>query len=274
MLDGDANVCQTPTGWCRRSLSACTASSATGYGARELVVQRLKESGHLIPHIAKTKKGEEVRTRRRTAPDRDAFRRPRRRGDRAVADRPMVCRCGEAGGEAHRGGATAMSRSSRNLGRRPSSTGWRTSSRGVSAASYGGGTASRLVRGRHGRVVLSDAEAQAQAGEGVALTQDDDVLDTWFSARCGPSPRHARLREREESGRGGLQSPSTPPPQRPAHLGLRHPVLLGCADDDDGAVQHRVRRHGRKPVSPRPCPCRPTAPRCRSPRAMSSTRSG
>ncbi len=43
-------------------------------GARELVVQRLKEQDYLIPHIAKTKKGEEVRARRRTAPDRDAFR--------------------------------------------------------------------------------------------------------------------------------------------------------------------------------------------------------
>ncbi|MFT7525227.1 MAG: valyl-tRNA synthetase [Arenicella sp.] len=35
-------------------------------------------------------------------------------------------------------------------------------------------------------VALSEAEAQAQAGEGVVLRQDDDVLDTWFSSALWP----------------------------------------------------------------------------------------
>jgi len=35
-------------------------------------------------------------------------------------------------------------------------------------------------------VALSEAEAQAQAGDGVALTQDPDVLDTWFSSALWP----------------------------------------------------------------------------------------
>ncbi|WP_066651286.1 valine--tRNA ligase, partial [Sphingomonas sp. CCH10-B3] len=35
-------------------------------------------------------------------------------------------------------------------------------------------------------VALSEAEAQAQAGEGVHLTQDEDVLDTWFSSALWP----------------------------------------------------------------------------------------
>ncbi|MDR6850592.1 valyl-tRNA synthetase [Sphingomonas sp. BE123] len=35
-------------------------------------------------------------------------------------------------------------------------------------------------------VAESEAEAQAQAGEGVALTQDADVLDTWFSSALWP----------------------------------------------------------------------------------------
>ncbi|RZL70354.1 MAG: valine--tRNA ligase, partial [Sphingomonas sp.] len=35
-------------------------------------------------------------------------------------------------------------------------------------------------------VAMSEAEAQAQAGEGVALTQDSDVLDTWFSSALWP----------------------------------------------------------------------------------------
>ena len=61
MLDGEANVCQVND-------AAKIPDEFIGLhrfkrdgvdGARELVVQRLKESGHLIPHIAKTKKGEE-----------------------------------------------------------------------------------------------------------------------------------------------------------------------------------------------------------------------
>ncbi len=35
-------------------------------------------------------------------------------------------------------------------------------------------------------VAENEAEAQAQAGEGVALTQDEDVLDTWFSSALWP----------------------------------------------------------------------------------------
>ena len=35
-------------------------------------------------------------------------------------------------------------------------------------------------------VALSEAEAQAQAGEGVVLRQDEDVLDTWFSSALWP----------------------------------------------------------------------------------------
>ncbi|WP_183266319.1 valine--tRNA ligase [Acidocella aromatica] len=35
-------------------------------------------------------------------------------------------------------------------------------------------------------VARSQEEAQAQAGEGVALTQDEDVLDTWFSSALWP----------------------------------------------------------------------------------------
>ena len=35
-------------------------------------------------------------------------------------------------------------------------------------------------------VALTEEEAQAQAGEGVELTQDPDVLDTWFSSGLWP----------------------------------------------------------------------------------------
>ncbi|WP_379554428.1 valine--tRNA ligase [Qipengyuania sp. DGS5-3] len=60
MLDGDANVCQTSDGLVPDEFLGLHRFKRDGVaGARELVVQRLKEQGYLIPHIAKTKKGEE-----------------------------------------------------------------------------------------------------------------------------------------------------------------------------------------------------------------------
>jgi valyl-tRNA synthetase len=64
MLDGEANVCQTADGLVPEEFIGLhrfkRAKEDGGVdGARELVVQRLKEGGYLIPHIAKTKKGEE-----------------------------------------------------------------------------------------------------------------------------------------------------------------------------------------------------------------------
>ncbi|MDJ0641513.1 MAG: valine--tRNA ligase [Erythrobacter sp.] len=61
MLDGEANVCQTADGLVPEEFLGLHRFKRDGeLGARELVVQRLKEQGYLIPHIAKTKKGEEV----------------------------------------------------------------------------------------------------------------------------------------------------------------------------------------------------------------------
>ena len=60
MLDGEANVCQTADDLVPEEFLGLHRFKRDGVdGARELVVQRLKDSGHLIPHIAKTKKGEE-----------------------------------------------------------------------------------------------------------------------------------------------------------------------------------------------------------------------
>ncbi len=61
MLDGDANVCQTADGLVPKEFHGLHRFKRDGVpGARELVVQRLKDEGYLIPHITKTKKGEEV----------------------------------------------------------------------------------------------------------------------------------------------------------------------------------------------------------------------
>ncbi|MEP3050293.1 MAG: valine--tRNA ligase [Erythrobacter sp.] len=61
MLTGDGDVCQTADGLVPDEFLGLHRFKRDGTnGARELVVERLKEAGLLIPHIAKTKKGEEV----------------------------------------------------------------------------------------------------------------------------------------------------------------------------------------------------------------------
>ncbi|MFK7840630.1 MAG: valine--tRNA ligase [Sphingorhabdus sp.] len=61
MLDGEANVCQTADGLVPDEYIGLHRFKRDGVnGARELIVQRLKELGLLIPHVSKNKDGEEV----------------------------------------------------------------------------------------------------------------------------------------------------------------------------------------------------------------------
>ncbi|HEU0066788.1 MAG TPA: valine--tRNA ligase [Sphingomonas sp.] len=94
-------------------------------------------------------------------------------------------------------------------------------------------------------VAESEQEAQAQAGDGVALTQDEDVLDTWFSSALWPfatlgwpeSPSRSRKGRGEGlSARTGATASTSPPPTPPAggrgELGGRYPndVLISGFD--------------------------------------------
>ena len=61
MLDGEANVCQTADGLVPEEFLGLHRFKKDGEaGAREAVVERLKELGCLIPHVSKNKNGEEV----------------------------------------------------------------------------------------------------------------------------------------------------------------------------------------------------------------------
>ncbi|MGB3471081.1 MAG: valine--tRNA ligase [Erythrobacter sp.] len=61
MLDGEANVCQTADGLVPEEFVGLHRFKRDGVpGARELVIERLKADGFLIPHVSKNKKGEEV----------------------------------------------------------------------------------------------------------------------------------------------------------------------------------------------------------------------
>ena len=61
MLDGEANVCQTADGLVPGEYIGLHRFRKDGVnGARELVVQQMKEQGYLIPHVSKNKDGEQV----------------------------------------------------------------------------------------------------------------------------------------------------------------------------------------------------------------------
>ncbi|WP_417611025.1 valine--tRNA ligase [Parasphingorhabdus sp.] len=61
MLDGEANVCQTADALVPDEYIGLHRFKKDGVdGARELVVQQLKEQGLLIPHVSKNKDGEEI----------------------------------------------------------------------------------------------------------------------------------------------------------------------------------------------------------------------
>ncbi|MEG3175623.1 valine--tRNA ligase, partial [Sphingomonas sp. RB3P16] len=98
-------------------------------------------------------------------------------------------------------------------------------------------------------VALTEAEAQAQAGEGVALRQDSDVLDTWFSSALWPfatmgwpessSPSPLRGEGRGEGDAAAsvpLDVPGQGPPPPPP------PPRAGGAGGGGGAAPAGARR--------------------------------
>ena len=126
---------------CRRRPSSTRRSTLHGldrFEARKTIVERLEDGG--------------LARQDRAAHAHGAARRPLQRGDRAVPHRPVVRQRQGAGGR-RRSPRCARARpaSCRRTGRRPISTGWRTSSRGASRASSGGATRSRRGTGRTAR---------------------------------------------------------------------------------------------------------------------------
>ena len=190
MLDAEANVCQTADGLVPEEFLGLHRFKRDGVdGARELVVQRLKDSGHLIPHIAKTKKGEEQELDAEPRTIATPF------GDRGgvviepwltdqwyvdaetLAKKPI---------EAVKNGDVEIV----PMAWEKTFFNWMENIQPwcVSRQLWWGHRIPAWYDGDgKAYVALSEAEAQAQAGEGVALTRDDDVLDTWFSSALWPS---------------------------------------------------------------------------------------
>ncbi|MEO1047198.1 MAG: valine--tRNA ligase [Pseudomonadota bacterium] len=189
MLDGEANVCQTADGLVPDEFLGLHRFKRDGVpGAREAVVERLKADGFLIPHVSKNKKGEEVISDAEPRSIATPF------GDRGgvviepwltdqwyvdaetLAQKPI---------EAVRSGEVEIVPKSWEK----TYFNWMENIQPwcVSRQLWWGHRIPAWF-GPKGEcyVALTEEEAQAQAGEGVELTQDLDVLDTWFSSGLWP----------------------------------------------------------------------------------------
>jgi valyl-tRNA synthetase len=189
MLDGEANVCQTADGLVPEEFIGLHRFKRDGVdGARELVVQRLKDSGHLIPHIAKTKKGEEQELDAEPRTIATPF------GDRGgVVIEPWLTdqwyvdaeKLAVKPIEAVKNGEVEIVPKSWEK----TFFNWMENIQPwcVSRQLWWGHRIPAWYDAEgKAYVALTEEEAQAQAGEGAALTRDEDVLDTWFSSALWP----------------------------------------------------------------------------------------
>ncbi|MCA0978175.1 valine--tRNA ligase [Qipengyuania flava] len=189
MLDGEANVCQTADGLVPEEFIGLHRFKRDGVdGAREQIVARMKELGFLIPHITKDKEGNET--------------------EHDAEPRTIATPFGDRGGVVIEPWLTDQ---------------WYVDAEKLAAAPIAAvkdGTieivpkawektffnwmdniqpwcVSRQLWWGHripawydadgnAYVALTEEEAQAQAGEGISLKRDDDVLDTWFSSALWP----------------------------------------------------------------------------------------
>jgi len=189
MLDGEANVCQTADGLVPDEYIGLHRFRKDGVnGARELVVQRLKEHGFLIPHIAKNKDGEEVEHDAEPRTIATSF------GDRGgVVIEPWLTdqwyvdaeTLAQPAIEAVKSGAIEIVPKSWEK----TYFNWMENIQPwcVSRQLWWGHQIPAWFD-ENGKiyVAMDEASAQAQAGAGVTLARDPDVLDTWFSSALWP----------------------------------------------------------------------------------------
>ena len=189
MLDAEANVCQTADGLVPEDFLGLHRFRRNGVdGARELVVARMKEQGYLIPHITKSKDGEEVEHDAEPRQIATPF------GDRGgVVIEPWLtdqwyvnaAELAKKPLEAVRSGDVQIVPKT-----------WEKTFFNWMENIQPWCVSRQLWWGHRipawfaddGRCFVAEDEAAAQAlaGEGVALTQDEDVLDTWFSSALWP----------------------------------------------------------------------------------------
>ncbi len=189
MLDGEANVCQSADGLVPEEFIGLHRFKKDGVdGARELVVQRMKELGCLIPHVSKNKDGEEV--------------------EHDAEPRTIATPFGDRGGVVIEPWLTDQWYVDAETLAQPAIKAVRDGSIEIVPKTWEKTwfnwmeniqpwCVSRQLWWGHripawfdeaGNIFVAEDEAaaQAQAGEGVTLTRDPDVLDTWFSSALWP----------------------------------------------------------------------------------------
>jgi len=189
MLDAEGNVCQTSDGLVPDEFIGLHRFRRDKVdGARELVVQRLKEQGYLIPHVSKNKKGEEVVSDAEPRQIATPF------GDRGgVVIEPWLtdqwyvdaAKLAEKPLQQVRDGTVEIVPKSWEK----TFFNWMENIQPwcVSRQLWWGHRIPAWFDAEGGvYVAMTEEEAQAKAGEGVALTRDEDVLDTWFSSALWP----------------------------------------------------------------------------------------
>ncbi len=216
MLDAEANVCQTADGLVPEEFLGLHRFKRDGVdGARELVVARMKEQGYLIPHITKDKEGNDV--------------------EHDAEPRQIATPFGDRGGVVIEPWLTDQWYvNAAELAKKPIEAvrsgdiqivpktwektffNWMENIQPwcVSRQLWWGHRIPAWFADDGRCFVAETAEAaQAMAGEGVALRQDEDVLDTWFSSALwpfatlgwpgeeGPTPNPSREREGSETWR-------------------------------------------------------------------------
>ncbi len=189
MLDGNADVCQTADGLVPDEFIGLHRFKRDGKdGAREAVVARLKADGFLIPHIAKTKKGEEVEHDAEPRKIATPF------GDRGgVVIEPWLTDQWYVDAETL---AAKPIKDVRDGTIEIVPKSWEKTFFNWMENIQPWCVSRQLWWGHQipawfddeGNVFVAanEAEAQAQAGAGVALKRDNDVLDTWFSSALWP----------------------------------------------------------------------------------------
>lgn len=185
MLDGDANVIQTTDGLIPAEYLGLHRFKRDGKdGARELVVQRMKEAGFLIPHVDKDGAEHDAEPRTIQTPF----------GDRGgVVIEPWLTDQWYVDAETLAQPPMAAVRDGRiNIVPKTwekTFFNWMENIQPwcVSRQLWWGHRIPAWYA-NDGRIFVAETEeeAQADAGAGVTLTRDEDVLDTWFSSALWP----------------------------------------------------------------------------------------
>ena len=189
MLDENADVCQTADGHVPEELIGLHRFKRDGKdGARELVVNRMKEQGYLIPHIARTKKGEEVEHDAEPRQIATPF------GDRGgVVIEPWLtdqwyvnaAELAKKPIEAVRDGTIEIVPKSWEK----TFFNWMENIQPWCVSRqlwWGHQIPAWYDDDGNVHVAMTKQEAQAKAGNSVKLSRDSDVLDTWFSSALWP----------------------------------------------------------------------------------------